>query len=237
MFETSLVESGRGPSGRTPCAVMVSAGAQAALLLAAVAWPLGQIAGLPPLVTGTRLEAPLPLAPAPVAARAPAFAATRLRTWSPPQPLPPQAPPLRAAGVNPAPAPTVLALPEAGGALPHWLGPALPEVAPPAPMAALPRAAPLRVGGRLQAARCLACPPPLYPDFARRLGLEGTVELRALIGSDGRVERLQRVQGNALLAAAAERTVHQWRFRPLRLNGRPVAVDTIITVHFRLSGG
>jgi len=98
---------------------MVSAGAQAALILAAVAWPLGQIAGLPPLVTETRLEAPLAPASAPAATHRSAYAATRLRTWSPPQPLPPPAPPLPAAGLNLAPTPAVLALPDAGRALPH----------------------------------------------------------------------------------------------------------------------
>ncbi len=53
MFEASLVECGRGRSGGRPRAVMVSAGAQAALILAAVAWPLGQVAGLPTLLTHT----------------------------------------------------------------------------------------------------------------------------------------------------------------------------------------
>ncbi len=48
---------------------------------------------------------------------------------------------------------------------------------------------------------------------------------------------MQRLRGNALLAAAAERAVQGWRYRPLRLDGQPVAVETIITLHFSLGGG
>ncbi|HUX67627.1 MAG TPA: energy transducer TonB [Terriglobales bacterium] len=236
MFEASLVECGRGRSGGRPRAVIVSAGAQAALILAAVAWPLGQVAGLPTLLTHTRLEIPLAQA-APAATRGASFAATRLVAWSPrqrpqaPAPLPALAAPERAF------APAVLALPGTEGAPPTLLAGMGPRVAPPAPVAPAAPAAPILVGGELQAARCLACPPPPYPDFARHLRLQGTVELRALIASDGRVEEVLRLRGNALLAATAERAVQGWRYRPLRLNGQPVAVETIITVHFRLGGG
>ncbi|MGH9417825.1 MAG: hypothetical protein ACRD01_14475 [Terriglobales bacterium] len=55
-----------------------------------------------------------------------------------------------------------------------------------------------------------------------------------LLNPVGAVTRLSCVRGNAVLAAAAERAVSQWRYRRLRLDGRAVPVATVITLRFTL---
>ena len=75
---------------------------------------------------------------------------------------------------------------------------------------------------------------PLYPHIAMITRQQGTVQLHAIIGRDGTVEHLEAVSGPPLLIQAALDAVAQWRYRPYVLNGQPVAVETQITVNFRL---
>ncbi|MBZ5694273.1 MAG: TonB family protein [Acidobacteriia bacterium] len=75
---------------------------------------------------------------------------------------------------------------------------------------------------------------PEYPSLARTIHLGGTVELRAIIGTDGSVRDIEVVSGNPILARAAVAAVWQWRYQPTRLNGTPVEVETRITVNFIL---
>ncbi|MBZ5502131.1 MAG: energy transducer TonB [Acidobacteriia bacterium] len=73
---------------------------------------------------------------------------------------------------------------------------------------------------------------PEYPLAARVMRLSGTVNLRAIIGTDGAVRELQVLSGNALLVNAALAAVRQWRYQPTRLSSQPVEVETHITVTF-----
>ena len=75
---------------------------------------------------------------------------------------------------------------------------------------------------------------PVYPADARRLGIEGTVVLRAAIDEDGRVKSVGVVNGNPMLANAAVAAVRQWRYAPSELNHRPAASTTDITIVFHL---
>ena len=75
---------------------------------------------------------------------------------------------------------------------------------------------------------------PDYPAIAKTIHLGGTVELRAVIGTDGGVRDVEVVSGNAILAKAAVAAVSQWRYQPTRLSGVPVEVETEITVNFVL---
>lgn len=76
---------------------------------------------------------------------------------------------------------------------------------------------------------------PKYPRIAIAMGLSGTVRLRAIISTDGRIQRLELLSGHPILALAAEDAVQQWRYRPTLLSGAPVEVETYITVNFVLS--
>jgi protein TonB len=73
---------------------------------------------------------------------------------------------------------------------------------------------------------------PEYPATAKWIHFSGAVQLRAVIGTDGRVRHLTVVSGNPILAQAAVAAVQQWRYEPTRLNGEPVEVETQITVNF-----
>lgn len=75
---------------------------------------------------------------------------------------------------------------------------------------------------------------PTYPEGARRRGVEGTVMVQALVGKDGAVPRTQLVRGVAGLDEAAEASVRQWRFKPARAKGEPVAVWVAVPVAFKL---
>lgn len=75
---------------------------------------------------------------------------------------------------------------------------------------------------------------PRYPLTAKLIHLTGTVQLRAIIGTDGLVQNLQVVSGNPILAKAAIDAVRQWRYQPTRLSGEPVEVETVITVEFHM---
>lgn len=74
---------------------------------------------------------------------------------------------------------------------------------------------------------------PVYPDAARESHVQGIVVLDALIGPDGAVEDVRPLSGPDVLAPAAVDAVKWWRFQPYRVNGKPVEVETTITIEFR----
>ncbi|HEY7617875.1 MAG TPA: TonB family protein [Terriglobales bacterium] len=75
---------------------------------------------------------------------------------------------------------------------------------------------------------------PIYPKQARQLRIEGPVQLRAVIGEDGRVRDISVIKGDPALAEAAKVAVSQWRYKPYELNHKPVAISTEITIDFKL---
>lgn len=75
---------------------------------------------------------------------------------------------------------------------------------------------------------------PQYPAIAKQLHIEGTVILKAVISRDGVITRAEAEHGQALLAKAALQAVRQWRYRPYYLNHEPIEVETEITVNFVL---
>jgi protein TonB len=96
------------------------------------------------------------------------------------------------------------------------------------------RRGPLKVSQGVMAALLIHRVQPDYPALAKAMGLSGTVELQARIGTDGTVQELEVVSGNPILAQAAVEAVQQWRYQPTRLSGEPVEVETHITVTFSM---
>jgi general secretion pathway protein A len=76
---------------------------------------------------------------------------------------------------------------------------------------------------------------PIYPDEAKKLGIEGMVYLNAVIGKDGNVKQVRATEGDTRLASAAQAAVRKWKYTPYMLNGEPVEVDTEIRVNFKLN--
>ena len=77
---------------------------------------------------------------------------------------------------------------------------------------------------------------PIYPRQALPLRIEGPVVLDATVNENGLLEDVKVVSGHALLAQAAIDAVRQWRYRPYLLNGKPVRMQTKITVNFKMPG-
>lgn len=76
---------------------------------------------------------------------------------------------------------------------------------------------------------------PEYPEAAKMSHVSGTVRLHVIIATDGSVDSLEVVLGDALLASAAIDAVKQWLYKPTLLNGEPIEVDTTIDVIFSLN--
>jgi periplasmic protein TonB len=76
---------------------------------------------------------------------------------------------------------------------------------------------------------------PIYPHIAIVNRIQGAVHLHAVIAANGNLEALRVLDGHPMLAQAALEAVHQWRFRPYALNGKPIEVQTEVTVNFTLN--
>ena len=97
------------------------------------------------------------------------------------------------------------------------------------------RGEPLPVGGDVRAPLLIHRVDPAYPDSARRIGLQGTVILEAIISATGEVEDVRVLRSaHPLLDASAVAAVERWRYRPATLNGRAVRVYLTVTAAFRL---
>jgi protein TonB len=75
---------------------------------------------------------------------------------------------------------------------------------------------------------------PVYPKQAKARKLHGTVVLQAVVNKQGKVDSLQLVSGDPLLAQAAADAVKQWRYKPFSHNGEPADFQTRVTVDFKL---
>jgi protein TonB len=76
---------------------------------------------------------------------------------------------------------------------------------------------------------------PTYPDLARDAGVDGTVQVQALVGKDGRVKDVKVTKSIPMLDAAALAAVRQWVFKPALSNNKPVAVWVAVPVRFSLN--
>ncbi len=250
MFEYSFVPTGKT---RRPLTVVVAALGEAILITSLVLVPMFFVEELP---TRGLLRA-LMLAPVPTAPPAPPPPMLVKR-------IPHSAPPPRRfnadALVSPVVVPKIVAIISeapavemeamAGGVPGGIPGPVLTgtgtgffssalSVAPPPPP---PKAAQnaaialtqITVGGDVQAGLILQKIQPIYPGLARQARIQGAVQLKAIIGVDGKIKSLTAVSGNPLLVDAALDAIRHWTYQPTLLNGIPVEVKTEIVVRFQL---
>lgn len=90
----------------------------------------------------------------------------------------------------------------------------------------------LRVGGNAMQKKLRCQAMPQYPGDAKAQHIQGTVLLHVIIDKEG----CQLISGDRELAESAAQAVRQWQYRPTLLNGKPVEVDTTISVVFTLGG-
>jgi protein TonB len=76
--------------------------------------------------------------------------------------------------------------------------------------------------------------PSVYPPSAREAGVQGTVMVQALVGTDGHVHDVRIVHSIPMLDDAAKAAVMQWKFKPARSAGKPVAAWVGVPIKFSL---
>lgn len=134
--------------------------------------------------------------------------------------IPPAPKPLAVPDARPAPnAPTGILIPQP---------PAPPVAAPVAaePATAAPAPTPAKVELPSSDADYLQNPAPVYPPISKRLGEQGKVVVRVLIGTDGAPQRaeLKRSSGYDRLDQAAVEYVMRCRYVPGKVGGAPQAM-------------
>jgi TonB family protein len=75
---------------------------------------------------------------------------------------------------------------------------------------------------------------PVYPEVARRAGVQGLVRLQIRVNRQGRVEVQKVVEGEPILADAAIQAAQRWRYKPIVINGKPANVISTVTFNFVL---
>lgn len=84
----------------------------------------------------------------------------------------------------------------------------------------------------------ICCPPPDYPDSARRRGLEGEALVEFIVLPDGTCGEVRLVEcsGSPRFGEAAVSAVRKWRYRPAVRDGKAVEAVVRVRFVFRLRG-
>jgi TonB family protein len=110
--------------------------------------------------------------------------------------------------------------------------------APPREAGAAPAPPPPAPAGLLEGPTLVTRVEPVYPDVARRAGIEGTVELEVSIDAKGKVTEVEVVRGLPLgLSDAAADAVRKWKYQPARAASGPVASRKSVRIRFVLRSG
>ena len=136
----------------------------------------------------------------------------------------------------PLPAPTPEPAPMVAPAAPAPAQPAI-EASTVAATPAAPQApAPARIELPSSDAAYLNNPKPSYPALSRRLGEQGKVVVRVLIGVDGTAQQaeIRTSSGYERLDQAALATVRSWRYVPGKRNGTAEAMWFNVPINFVL---
>ncbi|HOW86463.1 MAG TPA: energy transducer TonB [Candidatus Aminicenantes bacterium] len=75
---------------------------------------------------------------------------------------------------------------------------------------------------------------PVYPEDAKKQGIEGTVILEATADIKGKVQEVKVLRGVEGLNQAAVDAVKQWTYEPMMIDGKPKPVVFTVTVQFKL---
>ena len=78
--------------------------------------------------------------------------------------------------------------------------------------------------------------PPVYPPRCLRMGTEGLVKVRVLVGEDGVPQEisLAKSSGESLLDEAAMDAVREWIFEPAMRNGLPARAWAVVPIEFKI---
>jgi len=132
-----------------------------------------------------------------------------------------------------APAVDQSAAPGAGAAGLLAMAPSKLAVPAPPETHVLPNA-PVRVGGLVKQPKLISTVMPIYPYAAREANVQGDVVIDTQISASGSVVHMKVVSGPAMLRQPAMDALRHWKYQPSELDGKPVAVDMLVTLRFRL---
>jgi TonB family protein len=82
--------------------------------------------------------------------------------------------------------------------------------------------------------RIVSAPRPVYPEIARKAGIEGLVRLQVRLTPDGRIEVQRLLEGDTVLADAAIAAVKLWQGKPVCMSGTPINVISTVSFEFHL---
>lgn len=108
---------------------------------------------------------------------------------------------------------------------------------PPAPAVVKPKPAvkkPIRLTEDMPKPEQLVMKTPEYPAAAKAAGIEGVVIVKFVIAEDGSVRDAKVLKGPPELAPACLEAVKTWRYKPVVVDGSPVAVVKIARFPFRI---
>ncbi len=192
------------------------------LLKRATEWviPVAVVSEVPPPPPSPPIKPPPPPPASPVR---PSLAPTPLALAPEPVPQPTQTPvsPPTVAATAPVNVPVLATAPVA---------PVPSVVAVPAP------SPPAKVDMPTTVADYQAKSPPVYPAMSKRMGEQGRVVLRVLIGADGVPQQaeVQQSSGHGRLDRAAAEAVMRWRYVPGKRGGVPETMWFQVPIEFKL---
>lgn len=91
---------------------------------------------------------------------------------------------------------------------------------------------PVKVGGQVKEPRLIFAPPPIYPQNALEVNVQGDVVIQAVIDKKGSVADAHVVSGPTMLRQAALAALRRWKYQPSTLDGQPVSVQMLVTIRF-----
>ena len=92
----------------------------------------------------------------------------------------------------------------------------------------------VRCVGDIKPPKCIKDVPPVYPEEARKNGIEGVVILEARTDIYGRVAETRILRSISALDEAAQAAVKQWVYEPFIVDGKARPVIFTVTVRFQL---
>jgi protein TonB len=96
----------------------------------------------------------------------------------------------------------------------------------------LPVSLPARPKSELVPATLISRTTPVYPSFAKQMGLYGTVLMSVTISPEGSVTAVRVIGGATQLREAAISAVRHWRYKPAMLNGQPAESTAVVQINF-----
>ena len=90
------------------------------------------------------------------------------------------------------------------------------------------------ISGGVLNGKAISKPQPEYPAIARAARASGTVTVQITFDEEGKVISARAASGHPLLQQAAVKAAYQARFAPVRLSGKPVKVNGVLTYDFVL---